>query len=128
MKPLTREWIEKAENDWGSLHPEIRALKNPNYDAVCFFAQQCVEIYLKTSLIEAGIYFKKTHDLSYLLELVAQVEPLWAAYERELRLLSDYGVEFRYPGASADLEIAKNAQNVWKSFCSVARHSFNLTK
>ena len=116
MKPLTREWIEKAENDWGSLHLEIRARKNPNYDAVCFFAQQCVEKYLKARLVEADIYFKKTHDLSYLLELVAQVEPLWAAYERELRLLSDYGVEFRYPGASADLEIAKNALNICKVF------------
>jgi len=116
MKPLMREWIEKAENAWGFLHLEIRARKNPNYDAVCFFAQQCVEKYLKARLVEADIYFKKTHDLSYLLELVAQVEPLWAAYERELRLLSDYGVEFRYPGASADLEIAKNALNICKVF------------
>jgi hypothetical protein len=74
------------------------------------------------------VYFKKTHDLGYLLQLVTQVEPLWTAYERELRLLSDYGVEFRYPGASADLEIARNALNVCKSFRSVARGCLDLPK
>ncbi len=126
MKPLTREWVEKAENDWGSLHLEIRARKKPNYDAACFFAQQSVEKYLKARLVEADIFFKKTHDLSYLLELIAPVEPLWKAYERELRLLSDYGVEFRYPGASADLKIAKDALKVCKSFRKVARHSLGL--
>ena len=50
MKPLTREWVEKAENDWGSLNREIRARKNPNYDAACFFAQQCVEKFACTTL------------------------------------------------------------------------------
>ena len=107
---------------------KFELVKIPTMMRHAFFAQQCVEKYLKARLVEADIYFKKTHDLSYLLELVAQVEPLWAAYERELRLLSDYGVEFRYPGASADLEIAKNALNVRKSFRSVARHSLNLTE
>jgi len=126
MKQLTLEWVEKAEQDWGSLHREIRARKNPNYDAACFFAQQCVEKYLKARLVEADIYFKKFHDLTYLLGLVMPVEPLWSSYERELRLLTDYAVEFRYPGASADLEIAKLALKVCKSFREVARQSLQL--
>ncbi len=67
MKPLTLEWVEKAENDWNSLNREIRAHKNPNYDAACFFAQQCVEKYIKACLVEADIYFKKFHDLTYAL-------------------------------------------------------------
>jgi HEPN domain-containing protein len=76
MKPLTSEWVEKAEKHWNSLHREIRARKTPNYDAACFFAHQCVEKYLKARLVEADIYFKKYHDLTYLLELVKPVEPL----------------------------------------------------
>ncbi|MDI6770747.1 MAG: HEPN domain-containing protein [Anaerolineales bacterium] len=48
MNPLTLEWIEKAESDWVSLHREIRARKSPNYDATCFFAQQCVEKYIRS--------------------------------------------------------------------------------
>jgi HEPN domain-containing protein len=126
MKPLAREWTEKAENDWGSLHREIRARKNPNYDAACFFAQQCVEKYIKARLVEEGIYFKKVHDLTYLLGLITGVEPLWVSYERDFRLLTDYAVEFRYPGASADLELAKTALKVCKSFRKTARQSLEL--
>lgn len=116
MKPLTAEWVEKAEQDWVSLHREIRARKNPNYDAACFFAQQCVEKYIKARLVEADIYFKKMHDLTYLLGLVSPVEPLWISHEKEMRLLTDYAVEFRYPGASADLEIAQLAGRSVKVF------------
>lgn len=126
MKPLTREWVEKAEQDWGSLHREIRARKNPNYDAACFFAQQCVEKYIKARLVEADIYFKKVHDLSYLLSLTKSIEPLWMSYEEEMRLLTDYAVEFRYPGASADLDIAKLARKICKSFRTTARQSLGL--
>jgi HEPN domain-containing protein len=126
MKLLAREWIEKAESDWGSLQREIRARKNPNYDAACFFAQQCVEKYLKARLVEANIYFKKVHDLSYLLRLSAEIEPLWAAYEQEFRLLTDYSVEFRYPGASADRELAQTAFKVCKSFREIARQSLGI--
>jgi HEPN domain-containing protein len=126
MKPLTLEWIEKAEDDWGSLNLEMRARKKKNYDAVCFFAQQCIEKYIKARLVEADIYFRKVHDLSYLLGLVVPVEPLWISYERDLRLLTDYGVEFRYPGASADLELAKDALKVCKSFRATARHSLGF--
>jgi len=121
MKPITSEWVEKAENDWGSLHREIRARKNPNYDAAGFFAEQCVEKYIKARLVEADIYFKKVHDLTYLLELVKPIEPMWASYEEELRILTDYAVEFRYPGATADLETAKLALRFCKSFRTTAR-------
>ncbi len=126
MKQLTREWVEKAENDWGSLNREIRVRKNPNYDGICFFAQQCVEKYIKARLVESAVYFKKVHDLSYLLGLAVDTEPLWISYEQEFRLLTDYAVEFRYPGASADLEIAKTALKACKSFRTAARHSLGL--
>jgi HEPN domain-containing protein len=126
MKPLTLEWVDKAEQDWSSLQREVRARKNPNYDGACFFAQQCVEKYLKARLVEADIYFKKVHDLSYLLELVTPVEPLWSAYQEETRLLTDFAVEFRYPGASADLETAKLARKVCKSFRATVRQSLGL--
>jgi HEPN domain-containing protein len=126
MKPITSEWVEKAENDWGSLHREIRARKHPNYDAACFFAEQCVEKYIKARLVEADIYFKKVHDLTYLLELVKPVGPMWPPYEEELRILTDYAVEFRYPGATADLETAKLALKFCKSFRTTARFSLGL--
>jgi hypothetical protein len=36
MKPLTEEWISKAEGDFSTAGRELRARKAPNYDAVCF--------------------------------------------------------------------------------------------
>jgi hypothetical protein len=50
MKPLTQEWIEKAEGDFRTARRELQAKRLPNYDAVCFHAQQCAEKYLKARL------------------------------------------------------------------------------
>jgi HEPN domain-containing protein len=67
MKPITREWIRKAEADWNSAGLLFRARKHPNYDGACFHTQECAEKYLKARLEEAGIAFGKTHDLEELL-------------------------------------------------------------
>lgn len=40
MKPITREWIEKAEGDFAMMEREGRARKQPNYDGICFHAQR----------------------------------------------------------------------------------------
>jgi HEPN domain-containing protein len=50
MNPLTTEWIEKAEGDLLTAQREYRARNRPNYDAVCFHAQQTAEKYLKAWL------------------------------------------------------------------------------
>ena len=38
MNPLTLEWVLKAEGDYATAGREVRARKNPNYDAACFHA------------------------------------------------------------------------------------------
>lgn len=53
----------KAENDFATMERESRVRKSPNYDGVCFHAQQCIEKYLKAKLVEADIDFPKTHNL-----------------------------------------------------------------
>jgi HEPN domain-containing protein len=50
MRPLTTEWIQKAEGDLATAHRELRARKAPNFDAACFHAQQSAEKYLKALL------------------------------------------------------------------------------
>ena len=47
MNALTREWVTKAEGDLGTAARELAVDNDPNYDAVCFQAQQCAEKYLK---------------------------------------------------------------------------------
>lgn len=69
MKPITQEWVNKAEGDFATAQRELQVQHMPNYDAVCFHAQQCIEKYLKAYLQEENIAFTKTHDLSVLLNL-----------------------------------------------------------
>lgn len=62
MKPATSEWETKAEGDFITAGRELRARKSPNYDAVCFHAQQCAEKYLKTVLQENERNIPKIHN------------------------------------------------------------------
>lgn len=126
MKPLTLEWIEKAEGDFASAQREIRARKSPNYDAACFHSQQCIEKYIKARLQEADIPFGKMHDLSALLDLALHVEPFWEPFRPQLRVLSTYAVEFRYPGQSADRETAIEALRICRDIRKVIRKSLQL--
>lgn len=128
MKPLTQEWVQKAEGDFHTAQRELRARKHPNYDAACFHAQQSAEKYLKARLIEAGITFPKTHDLNLLLKLVLPVEPFWEAYRWQLDVLTDYAVEYRYPGETADKHDAKSALKICKQIRALVRESLGLGK
>jgi HEPN domain-containing protein len=78
----------------------------PNYDAVCFHAQQCIEKYLKACLQEENIAFTKTHDLSVLLNLFLPIQPDWERLRPALEALTTFAIEFRYPGVSANQAIA----------------------
>lgn len=123
MKHPTREWVEKAEGDFQTLQREVRARKNPNFDAACFHAQQCVEKYLKARLQEAGVPFPKSHDLKQLLVLVAPVEPLWQAFSAVLDRLNVYAVQVRYPGRAATREMARESLRIAKQIRSTVRDS-----
>ena len=126
MKPISREWIDKAEGDFVMMEREGRARKQRNHDGICFHAQQCAEKYLKARLTEADIDFKKTHDLMALLDYVMPEEPLWEAYRRDLAYLSEFAVSFRYPGESATREQARDAIRRCRRFRTAARQAFRL--
>ena len=112
MKPTTREWIEKAEADLRSATREYRARNRPNFDAACFFSQQCLEKCLKARLSEADVAFPRTHDLEALLDLALPLEPLWESFRAVLADLTSYAVAFRYPGEAATREMARTAVKV----------------
>ena len=87
------------------------------YDAVCFHAQQCAEKYLKARLQEADTAFGRTHNLSALLDMPLPLEPLWETLRPHLQALTAFGVDFRYPGESADKEEAREALK----YCAAVR-------
>jgi HEPN domain-containing protein len=109
MQPLTTEWIQKADGDLATAKRELRARSAPNYDAACFHAQQCAEKYLKALLQEGAIPFGKTHNLSLLLDLLQESHPALELLRPVLAILNAFAVEYRYPGESADKEVARQA-------------------
>ncbi len=127
MNQLTVEWVNKAEGDFTTALRELRARKSPNYDAACFHAQQCIEKYLKARLQEAGIAFSKTHNLTFLLDLLLPIEPAWDVFRQKLLALTAFAVAYRYPGASADKDTARQALNFCKEIRQEVRLSLGLT-
>jgi len=126
MKPITREWIDKAESDYRIAAREIRVRKEPSFDGVCFHAQQCAGKYLKSRLQEASIPFTKTHDLELLMNLLLPVEPQVATLQPELTALTASAVELRYPGPSADKAMAREAFQQCTRIRNLIRQSLGL--
>ncbi len=127
MKPFTQEWIDKAEGDFATAGRKLRARKNPNYDSVCFHAQQCVEKYFKAYLQDAGIAFAKTHDLVTLLDLLLPMEPSWDVFRLRLRGLTMAAVEIRYPGKSADKLDAKEMYKLCRELRDLVQMKLGTT-
>jgi len=126
MNPLTREWVEKAEADLATAARELRVRKSPNYDAVCFHAQQGAEKYLKAVLQARAIAFAKTHNLVALLDLALALEPSWEIMRTDLRDLTTMAVGFRYPGRSADRAGARQSLSVARLVRERARMALGL--
>jgi len=126
MRAITAEWVAKAEDDFALAERELRVRKHPAYDAVCFHAQQCAEKYLKARLPEANRSFAKIHALVPLLEQVLPLEPTWEMFREDLARLSVFAVAFRYPGMSADREIAKDVVKRCRRFRKAARSGLRL--
>ena len=126
MKPSTREWVKKAEADYQLALVLSRRRKMRFFDHACFHSQQSAEKYLKARLEEADIESPKTHDLEKLMKLLLPVEPLWAAMLPSLVGLSDYAIEFRYPGHEATAQNMKKAIKDAKMVREEARLALGL--
>ena len=126
MKPNTREWVKKAEGDFKVASQILRRRKDIVPDAACFHCQQCVEKYLKARLVEASIAFPRTHDLLKLLTLCLAVEPLWSPFVKVVDTMSDYAVDFRYPGQGATLAEARQRLKETKAIRREVRLSLGL--
>ena len=114
MNAILREWLDKAEEDYAVAVREARVRKNPAFNAICFHAQQCIEKYLKAVTCRESKPMTKTHDLDVLLNGCLDRYPLWEAMRADLKRLSRYAVQFRYPGESADREEARLAVKTMK--------------
>lgn len=126
MKQSTQEWVDRAEEDWEVAGRESRARKTPHYNLACDLAQQCAEKYLKARLEEAGVAFKKTHDLEELLIQVLPAEPTWNVLQTDADYLNAFAVDYRYPGANATRAMARDAVESCRRIREAVRTAFGL--
>ena len=89
-------WFAKADDD---LEIARRALgpERPLPAIACFHAQQCAEEYLKGYLVAHDVPFRFVHDLGYLLNLCAGLDPAFEDLRPAVRFLNAYIATSRYP-------------------------------
>ena|ERR1700693_4053975 len=97
MKRQTAQWVRKAEEDWKGAC-QLAARKPPLRDLVCFHCQQVAEKYAKALLQNLGAVVPRTHELEDLLDLLLPHDRTLAPLRRVLISLTQYAVDFRYPG------------------------------
>ncbi|MEI6207531.1 MAG: HEPN domain-containing protein [Desulfuromonadales bacterium] len=121
------EWTAKADADLATAKREAAVVESPNYDAVCFHAQQCAEKYLKAAIVENNLRVQRIHDLEALLN---QLMPQYSILQNVInfaRILSAMAVEVRYPGMSADEDDAAESIEATVAIRNVVRVILRLT-
>ncbi len=112
MSAKVSDWIKKAERDFETACRELRVTSDPNYDAVCFHCQQCIEKLLKGALLKSGVEPPFVHDIAYLIKLLRDSGTELIAEEADVRLLSQSAVVFRYPGENASRADATEVMSI----------------
>lgn len=116
MNGSVSEWLAKAEGDFEVAQIVMEAGHRPNYDAVCFHCQQCIEKMLKAVLIQSGVNPPRIHDLVVLSDHLRKIDSRWSPQDKELRFLSQGANLFRYPGESANREKADVSLRICSRF------------
>ena len=120
VSKIIKEWIDKADHDLGSA--KLIYLHIPDYfDTIAFHCQQATEKYLKSILEYYGIEFQRSHNLVYLLDLLAQkIDITEDIYDKAI-LLNGFSVQIRYPDntiylTKEELEISINISEELRNF------------
>jgi len=90
-----RRWLANVEDDLAGLRAVQRDADSPRR-LVCFMAHLVVEKSLKAVLIDAGVPFKKVHDLEPLYELCKNAGRLTGVDQERLKALTPWAIDGRY--------------------------------
>lgn len=127
MMPMTAALVAKAEMALKTAERELAAEANPNYDAVCLHAQQCVERYLKARLMEEDIPFPEyTQHLVVLLELCLEKDAAWETFRSHLRTLTTLAFQAEITEHITGFQAAKESVALCREFRVAARQALGL--
>jgi len=99
---FVRQWLLRAEEDFNAAKSLV-AYEASFLSTVCFHSQQAAEKYLKAFLTYHQVEFPKTHDIDELLDLIAPIDSKLSESLRDVIVLTNYGVDVRYPGDFPDV-------------------------
>ena len=94
---LVEQWFRKAEDDFEAANDMLNEGESYRW-IICYHAQQAAEKYLKAYLVQKSIEPPRVHDLTDLLKVLSLVAPAMGDHLHEIRSLSIYAVDTRYPG------------------------------
>ena len=118
---LVREWFKLANED---LKAAKKLFEEINH-ITCFHCQQSAEKYIKGLLVLLQIDFRKSHNLSYLLELLNKDIPEDIMYAAEY--LNEFAVEIRYPTNFSSIS-DKEAKEALNHATNIKEYIINLAK
>jgi len=114
-----KKWFTKANKDLEVAKLIFDSQPETFSDIVCFHCQQATEKSLKGLLTDLNIEFKKTHNLIYLLDLLAKEININDKLYEKAEILEDYAVEARYPMPEENIiekEDAEKAYDIAQEF------------
>jgi HEPN domain-containing protein len=112
MREIVQEWVDKGNSDF--IAAKTLAPKKGLENQTGFHCQQAIEKWLKAYLIKQGEEIQKIHDLMALVIYCGKYDPTFKELEPLVEGISDFAVEFRYPGLNATAEEVKDALNKTK--------------
>lgn len=92
-----RKWLIKSQHDLGSVRWLMEG-DEPYLDTAVYHCQQAAERALEAFLTYHHVPFEKSHDLTELLGLAAQADPVLDRWCEVAQELTPNAVRFRYPG------------------------------
>jgi HEPN domain-containing protein len=104
----------KATGDAEAMNPLLDSSSVPD-EVIGFHAQQAIEKLLKALLSHRRVAFRRTHDLTELLDLLAANGVIVPQEIAEVRRLGPYAAEFRYEDIPG--EVAEPFDRHWAAEC-----------
>ena len=109
MREIVQEWVKKGDSDL--IAAKTLAQQEGLENQTGFHCQQAIEKWLKAYLIKKGEEIRKIHDLTALIIECEKYDPDFEELEYIVEGITDFAVDFRYPGENATPEEVKDALN-----------------
>lgn len=116
-----REEVERLRiRSKGFMEAAVERLKAEDYDLACFMAEQAVQLYLKSVILELSGEIPRTHSIRQLLSAISKLlDEKFDFDRRSLVFLEDAYIKARYFGSGYEREDAEDAIKIAEEVISV---------